>query len=453
VAVADYDRDGWPDLLVTGYGRLLLLHNESDGKGGRRFVDVTPRAGLVGALWGTSAAWGDLDGDGFPDLYVCQYVNWSWDNHPPCPGWGGWPRDICMPRAFAALPHRLYRNNGDGTFAEVGQRAGLRQRHPHDGKGLGALVVDIDGDGRPDVYVANDTEDNFLFLNRSRPGQILLEETALASGVARDDVGAANGSMGVDAADYDGSGRPSIWVTNYEMELHALYRNRGEGQFIYSSRPAGIAALGRHYVGFGTAFLDVENRGWEDLVTANGHVLYHPSYGEPGQRPTLLRNLGTARFREVRQGAGAYFESPHVGRGLAVGDLDNDGRPDLVVSHLNEPVVLLRNEAGDRPAHWLGVELVGKDNRCVAGATLSLKAGGRTLTRFAKGGGSYLSASDRRILFGLGPATGAGRLTVKWPWGRTEYWDGLAPDRYHRLAEGAGVPEGGPASAGRLSAP
>jgi enediyne biosynthesis protein E4 len=430
-AVADYDADGWPDLLVTGWGRLALYHNEPDGQGGRHFVEVTEKAGLTDTLWSTSAAWADFDGDGCPDLYVCHYVNWSFDNHPECPGYAGdVRRDICPPKQFRALPHVLYRNNGNGTFTDVTKEAGLRE----DGKGLGVLAVDVNDDGKPDLYVANDTDDNFLYLNRSRPGQIRFEEVGLPSGVARSEGGVADGSMGVDAADYDGSGRASLWVTNYENEMHGLYRNLGTGSFLFSTGVSGVAAIGRVYVGFGTAFADIDLDGREDLVVANGHVIRHSP--RLRQRPVLLRNEGDGRFRNVTDQGGPYFRDGHLGRGLVVGDLDNDGRPDLVVSHLNEPLVLLRNEAPPE-RHWLGVELAGRDNRDVAGARLVLEAGGRRQTRFAKGGGSYLSSGDRRLLFGLGTAERIDRLTVVWPSGRTRQWDGdrLAADRYHRLAE------------------
>jgi hypothetical protein len=303
-------------------------------------------------------------------------------------------------------------------------------------------VADLNGDGRPDLYVANDgsksgPSGNFLYFNR---GEGRLDEHGATAGAAFDEAGIATGSMGVDAADYDGSGRASLFVTNYEQQTHALYLNLGRECFHHQSRAAGIAALGQRFVGFGTAFVDVDNDGWEDLVIVNGHVLRHPVGGTPRQRPVLLHNVeqsGRRFFEDVSPRGGPYFGVEAMGRGLAVGDLDNDGWPDLVVSHTNGPVVLLRNEAARAgAAHWLGVRLVGRDNRPVAGATVTLESGGRTCTRFAKGGGSYLSTSDPRLLFGLGPADRVGRVTVRWPWGRTEEVDGLEPDGYWEVREG-----------------
>jgi len=444
-AVGDYDRDGWPDLLVTGWGRIALFRNVPDGKGGRRFVDVSADVGLdKGITWATSAAWADLDGDGFPDLYVCQYVNWSFDNNPLCAGYtSSVPRDVCPPKTFTGLPHKLYRNNGNGTFSEVSRTAKLRptsgdpEMDKEAGKGLGVVIVDVDGDGKPDIYVANDTVDNFLYLNHSTPGKLLFEDTGLATGVARDDRGIPNGSMGTDADDYDGSGRPSIWVTNYENEMHALYRNQGAGIFLFSTASSGIAAIGQKFVGFGTAFIDIDNHGWDDIVVANGHVIRHPAATGLRQRPVLLRNLGAGRFVDITRQGGEYFRSDHIGRGLAIGDLDNDGRLDVVVSHVNEPAVVLRNEA-DRHNHWVGIELKGRDHRDFVGAKVVVEAGGRKFTHFAKGGGSYCSSPDRRLVFGLGDAKSIERITVAWPLGQTQEWSGKAVeiDRYWRLTEG-----------------
>jgi hypothetical protein len=260
------------------------------------------------------------------------------------------------------------------------------------------------------------------------------------------DRGRADGSMGVDAADYDGCGRPSLWVTTFENERHALYHNDCHGDrvlFRYVTTEAGIAALGSGYVGFGTAFLDLDNDGWEDLVIVNGHVRRLPMRSGLRQRALLLGNLGTGRFRNISRQGGEYFRDLHRGRGLAVGDLDNDGRPDLVITHLNEPVVLLRNDPRGENVpqhHWLGLELVGQKNRDITGAKIVVEVGERRLTRFAKGGGSYLSSSDRRILVGLGDVQQLGRVTVYWPWGGEQHWDGLKCDRYWCLVEGEEPP-------------
>jgi hypothetical protein len=436
-AVADYDRDGWPDLLVTGYGRIALFHNEPDGSGGRRFVDVTERVGLKDDLWSTSAGWADIDGDGFPDLYVCHYCDWSFANNPPCQGQArGVVRDVCPPQQFKPVVHALFKNEGGKSFRNIAAEQGFTAK----GSGLGVVLVDVNGDGRPDIFVANDGNDKFLFLNRGGK----LEEKATAAGVARDDMGRPNGSMGVDAGDYNGTGRASLWVTNFQSELHGLYRNEGNERFLHVSSSAGLAILGRSFVGFGTGFIDADNDGWEDLVMAHGHVLHFPPYNSPvKQLPILMRNEaqdGQRVFRNIRTKAGVYFDKPTIARGLAVGDLDNDGWADIVISHTNSPVVLLRNVVGRQTsARWLGIRLLGKGNRDIVGTTVVLETSSGRLTRFAKGGGSYLSAGDQRLLFGLGAKGRPGRLTVHWSWGETQTWDGLEPGAYWELREG--VPE------------
>ena len=503
--MADYDNDGWPDLLVTGYGRVALFHNVPDSKGGRRFDEVTRKAGLTDRLWSTSAAWADLDGDGFPDLYVCHYVNWSFANNPPCKDYRDQTQpDVCPPKAFQALPHALYRNNRDGTFTEVGADAGLRvprfdsayarlahlsansrerlrraDQQKDYGKGLGVLIADLDGGGGRAIYVANDTSGNFLYLNRSLvprvtlgtsgadlstkrpsppprsqgdPGNeaaafstICLEEAAAERGVAYDDTGSATGSMGVDAADYNDTGNLSLFVSNYQNEAHALYRNRGQGQFVFASRSTGIAAIGMDYVGFGTGFLDIDLDGHEDLFISNGHVVHHPPPpAEVKQLPVLLRNCRRpgdkpheGGFENVSAWAGSYFQTRHLGRGAALGDLDNDGRIDIVLNPMNEPAALLRNRC-DSGHHWLGIHLVGHPYRDAVGARLELEVNGQTLLRTVKGGGSYLSSGDRRVMFGLGSHDRVGRLTVRWPSGLKESWERLPIDRYWKLHEGQG---------------
>jgi hypothetical protein len=449
-AVADYDRDGWPDLLVTGWGRVALFRNVPDGKGGRRFEDVSAAAGLdKGITWATSAAWADLDGDGWPDLYVCQYVDWSFDNHPKCTYDGKTP-DVCPPRQFAGLADKLYRNTGRGTFEDVSRQAGLRPGGQNESKGLGVLVVDVNGDGKPDVYVANDTVDNFLYINRSTPGRMHIDEKALVSGAARDDRSTPNGSMGLDAGDPEGTGKPALWATNYENELHALYRNDCRPDrpfFTFRTAATGIAAIGQKYVGWGTAFVDVDLDGWEDLFVVNGHAIRYPTGKGSGrkQHPVLLHNKG-GRFADISTRIGDYHGVPRLARGVGFGDLDNDGRVDLVVSHTNEPAGLVRGIGGEG-RHWIGVELARKDHACVVGAKVVLEAGGRRQTRFAKGGGSYLSSGDRRLLFGLGEEKG-GRVTVTWPDGSEQHFDGLAVDRYHRIVQGRDKAGPFPARAG-----
>jgi len=446
VAVADYDCDGWPDLLATGWGRLALYRNVSDGKGGRKFVDVTARAGLPAGLWTTSAAFADLDGDGFPDLFVCQYMDWSFDNHP----WRGirGVRQIAPPKVFNGLPHKLFRNNGDGTFTDVSAQAGIRQpgaKEGDAGKGLGVVIADLDGDGRPDIFVANDTVDNHLYHNKSRQGKFQFEEMGLQAGIARDDIGNANGSRGIAIGDYDSSGRPSLLVTAYENERIALYRNLKANSllFHFSSSPAGLASIPQTRVSWGAAFLDFDGDGALDFFTASGHI-YAWGTAKRGQRPLLMRNLGNGKFLDVTAQGGPYFLSEHNARGVATVDLDNDGRIALIISHINEPVVILRNQSAPAQHHWIGFELVGKKRRDVVGAKVIVETDARTQASFAHGGGSYASSSDRRHLFGLGNSEKVRRISVMWPGGDVQHWDGLAVDRYWRLTEGEGAEEARP---------
>jgi hypothetical protein len=491
VAICDYDRDGWPDILITGWHRMALFHNEDDGKGGRRFVDVTKKAGFPEGLWTTSAAWADLDGDGFPDLYVCQYVDWNFEtNHPIDCTYDSKQRDVCPPKKFTALPHHVFRNNGDGTFTDVSLEAGIRmprtkeqtaafearirdyiktdlsamepqraeekiaqwmkrlrtaQEQKEYGKGLGVIIGDVNGDGRPDVYVANDTVDNFLYMNRSKPGRILLEELGLETGTARDNKGQPEGSMGVAFSDFNRSGLPSIWVVNYEAELHALYQNdckNGREFFLFATESTGISAIGQAFVGWGTTFMDVYHRGWEDIFVSNGHAIRHPTgKAKRAQRPLLMQNMGKGangrvRFVDITERGGDYFTSIHQGRGAVFADFDNDGRIDMALVHLCEPVAVLRNEADTEGNHWLGIELRGKKNADVVGAKISLTMEDGMQSRFQAGGGSYASSGDRRHVFGLGKADKTGTLTVMWPSGEKQTWEGLAVDRYWRLTHG-----------------
>jgi hypothetical protein len=514
-AVADYDRDGWPDLLVTGWGRVVLYHNEPDGKGGRRFVDVTDKAGLTGITWGVSAAFADLDGDGFPDLYICQYADWDFvKKHPNCTYDGHTP-DVCPPKQFYPLPHKLFRNQGDGTFRDVGKEAGLRlprtkedyeplwqdykqealasgrarkaatrrltnekqtvseevlmretpkeaeqiattacdvlraadrrDGEPGYGKGLGVISADFNGDGKPDLYVADDTVDNLLYVNRSSEGKILLEEIGLAAGAARTGDGLATGSMGLAVGDPLNQGRPAIYVTTYEGELHSLFLNECSGDreyFRYATQASGIGAFGQIYVGWGTDFIDLDHHGWQDIFVSNGHAIRFPKgKAKRAQTPLLLHNVAGGslgrRYENITDRGGPYFQAVHCGRGVAFGDLDNDGQVDLVLCHLNEPAVLLKNQAPTEGRRWIGVELVGKGFRDVVGAKVQVNVGELHLTRFATGGGSYASASDPRHVFGLGAFQGDKvKVTVSWPRGEVQSWDGLAVGRYWRLTEG-----------------
>lgn len=439
VAVADYDLDGYSDLVVTGYRQLALFHNEpTPNSQERRFVDVTEAVGLSDDSWSTSAGWADLDGDRYPELYVCHYLDWSFDNHPVCGGVAaGVGRDVCAPQRFAPLTHRLFANESSST-GERRFRDNSAEQKLQPGCGLGVLLADVNSDGQPDIYVANDTTNNFLLMNRSGK----LEEKGLAAGVAVDDQGHADGSMGVDAADYDGSGRPALWVTNFQGDLHSLYANVGAELFDHRSRAAGISALGTQLVGFGTAFLDFDNDGWEDLAFVNGHVFRHPPLGSTfKQRPVLLRNVernGRRIFTDVSRRGGPFFETAALGRGLAIGDLDNDGWPDVVVTNTNTPAVLLQNAgaAANRPANrWVGVRLVGRGHRDVIGSTVVVETNTRRLTRFAKGGGSFLSANDPRLLFGLAASEEIRSVNVQWSWGETQRWGDLEAGSYWELVE------------------
>lgn len=412
VAVGDYDNDGFPDLVVTGYGPAQLWRNLGDGS----FAPVSDWPAAADSRWSSSAGWADLDGDGDLDLYLARYVDWSFDHDPFC-GRSQAQRDICPPREFEGLPDSIYRNEGDGRFVEVSREAGLRT----DGKGLGVLLADLNLDGHVDIYVGNDTTDNFLYIN---DGAGTFTEQGLVAGVALDDQGVPNGSMGIDLCDFNRDGRPDLWVANYERESFALYRNEGRGQFLHVSRRHGITALGGLFVGFGTACTDLDFDGLVDIVVANGHVIKFPDASPRRQLPLLLSFDGD-RFRRAAAPAGTFFGEPQEGRGLATGDYDGDGDLDLAISRLNEPVAVLENRM-PRAGVPLVIELVGtRSNRDAIGARVSLEAPGEpTVDVQVTGGGSYLSHGERGARFRLpghgGPALDKdhrARITVRWPSG------------------------------------
>lgn len=439
VAIADYDRDGWPDILVTGWGRVALFHNIPDGKGGRRFVDVSAEVGLAdGITWATSAAWADLDGDGFPDLYICQYVDWSFANHPVC-NYDGKTPDVCPPKKFKGLTHKVFHNIGGTKFNDVSAEAGLAIGTENTSKGLGVLVIDVNQDGKPDIYVANDTVPKFLYVNQSERGKIRLSEKGLTAGVALDGSGSPNGSMGLDAADPEGTGKPALWVTNYENELHALYRNistKERVQFLFTTPSSGIAAIGQKFVGWGTGFADFDHDGWEDLFIADGHAIRFPTGATRRQRPVLMQNKGAGKFVDVSTSrGGSYFQGQYLSRGAMLADLNNDGKVDIVVVNVNEPAAILQNVAPPGN-HWVGVDLVGANGSDIVGARIILEANGRTQTRFAKGGGSYASSPDRRHVFGLGTVGKVAKLTVVWPDETRSEWQDIPTDRYHVVVQG-----------------
>ncbi len=438
-AVADYDRDGWPDLLVSGWGRVALFHNEPAGQGGRKFVDVSAAAGLAeGITWATSTAWADFDGDGLPDLFICQYVDWSFENNPAC-NYDGKTPDVCPPKKFKGLPSKIYRNMGNGKFVDVSAEAGIQKGGEHASKALGVVVVDVNLDGKPDVYVANDTVANFLYVNKSEPGKIRFAEQGMLSGVALDGSGSPNGSMGLDAGDPEGTGKPALWVTNYENEFHALYRNRSvenKALFVFATQATGIGVIGQKYVGWGTGFVDLNLDGWEDIVINNGHAIRFPTTASRQQNPVLFLNR-EGKFTDATKRGGPYFQQPHLSRGSLLVDLDNDGRCDQVVCNMNEPAAVLRNVLPNEGHHWLGIQLKGEGNRDIVGARVIVEAAGRTQTRFAKGGGSYASSPDRRFVFGLGKADTITKLTVIWPNGAKQEWTDVPLDRYHVATQGA----------------
>lgn len=422
-AVGDYDADGRDDLFVTGWRDQRLYRNKGDG----RFEDVTERARVASDLWSTSAAFADLDRDGDLDLYVANYLDYDPARSPFCSAPDG-RRDYCGPEDFPAQPDRLYRNNGDGTFADVSAEAGIGLP---EGRGLGVLIADLVGDAGLDIFVANDGTACRLFENR---GGLRFEDVGLAAGVAFDGQGRPLAGMGVASGDLDGDGRLDLVVSNFLDRSTVAFQSRGDGTFADTSALLGLTTATRRALGFGITLEDFDADGRLDLVQVNGHVLDRARLGAPfAMRPTLLHNVGR-RFEEISDRAGPWFARPILGRGLAVGDLDRDGRPDVVVNSLDAPAAILRNVT--RGGRRLILELVGPS----VGARVRATSGGRTLAKDVVGGGSYLSASDRRIFIGVGTTRRVERLEITWPSGRVESWSDLETDRLQRLVEGSGDP-------------
>jgi enediyne biosynthesis protein E4 len=443
VAVGDIDNDGYPDLFLTCYGKPnVLYHNVPDGKGGRRFEDITARAGLADhpdwsdrPNFSTSAAFLDYDNDGFLDLFVCSYVKIDLVNYPNCKSPRSGRRLSCPPLHFEGTRCLLYHNNRDGTFTDVRQQAGVDDGNA---KALGVVALDLDDDGRTDLFVANDGVPNFLFRNR---GDGRFEALGPVCGCAVNLAGSPQAYMGVDADDLHGSGRPDLFVTAFAGETSTLFRNEGRCRFLDVTHGSGLGPPSRYRLGFGTCFLDADGDGNLDIVVVNGHVSRHVddegdpaiTFREPAQ---LFLQTAPGRFQDLSRQAGAYFQQGHVGRGVAACDYDNDGRMDLAVSNNGGPAVLLHNESKTN-YHWIRLALRGtRSNRDAVGARVVLQAGNRRLVRHRKGGGSYLSASDPRLLVGLGTATQVERLTVYWPSGLVQHLGPLEADHGYLVTEG-----------------
>ena len=437
-AVGDINNDGWPDLYLTCLGGNVLYRNNGDGT----FTDVTAKAGVADGRWSTGAAFGDYDGDGFADLMVTNYVDFHLND---LPRFGSSPfckyRGIdvqCGPRGLRGAGDSLFHNNGDGTFSDVSKSAGVDD--PNGYYGLGVVWADFDNTGRPDVYVANDSTPKFLYKNL---GGGKFQEIGLESGTAVSDDGSEQASMGLALGDYNHTGRSSIYVTNFSDENDDLYRNDGNWNFKEVSYEAGAALPSLPYVKWGTAFADLDNDGWLDLIAVNGHVYPQVDNLPAGARyrePTTLElNEKNGIFCDASSQAGKALTEPRVSRGLAVGDLFNDGNLDLVVGVLDGAPMILRNH-GISGRHWVSFELTGtKSNRLALNARVKVTGGGVTQTGEIHSGGSYLSQNDLRLHFGLGTATKIDTVEIHWPSGRTETLSNLAVDKFYSLLEGKGV--------------
>jgi enediyne biosynthesis protein E4 len=436
-AVGDYDNDGYDDLYVSGWQTGVLLRNE----GGKRFRDVTKAAGLPAEPWGTSCGFVDADRDGRLDLFVANYVDFG---HDPARYRQRCEPLACGPQKYAARFPHLYRNAGGGRFEDATARSGLKDT---EGKSLAVGFADYDDDGDPDILIANDEVACDLFQN---DGAGRFVNRAKEAGTAYALEGKPQGGMGVDWADYDGDGRLDALVTNYTDEPRSLYRNEGDGLFKNTTAEVGLATPTKPFLAFGGKWLDYDNDGWPDLIIANGNVDNNIAVMFPGttyrQPAQAFRNrgrgpVGGVSFEDVSKRLGDALTVPVVGRGLATGDYDNDGRVDLLVVDDDGPVRLLRNEGG-RVGNWIGFSLrgTGKSNRGAHGARVTVQTpDGRTLVREVGTAGSYLSASDRRLHFGLGDAATVAGVTIRWPDGATEHYADLPAGKYHTIRQGQPV--------------
>jgi hypothetical protein len=435
VAAGDIDNDGWVDLYVTNFGSNQLYRNNHDGT----FTDISRRSGTDASGFSVSAAFVDYDRDGWLDLYVASYVRYSLESDRTCTDLAG-VRGYCPPQVYDAVPDHLYRNRGDGTFEDLTDRALLGQGF---GRGLGVVTADFNGDGWPDIYVANDGGENLLWMNQ-RNGTF--RDEALTAGVAVTGDGHAEASMGVDAGDFDNDGDDDLFMTELNGEGSNLYVNGGKALFEDRSAASGLGPASLQYTGFGTGWFDFDNDGWLDLLSVNGRVQAAEGTTADAfpmhQRKLLFRNLRNGRFEDVTQQAGAVFLQPQVGRGAAFGDVDNDGDEDVLVSNDTGPAQLLVNtlsERGGTRRHWLGLRLVGASTtRDMPGARVEIvRSGQPSLWRRVRADGSYASANDPRVLVGLGESAEMPRVRVQWPDGHTEEWKTVEIDRWQTLGEGS----------------
>jgi hypothetical protein len=432
VAVGDIDNDGFPDLYVTAYGGNTLYRNRGDGT----FEDITSKAGVAASGWSSSAGFFDYNNNGKLDLFVCRYLDWTFENNIHCGERSPEGRAYCHPDNFKGAANILYRNNGDGAFTDVSKEAGIADPN---GKGLGVAFADYDADGWTDIYVANDSIMSFLYRNK---GNGTFEEVALLAGAGYNEDGKPFAGMGVDFADYDNDGRPDIFVTNLSQETYALYRNLGNGAFQYMTSRTGVGHATRPYSGWSTKFIDYDNDGWKDIFVTQGHVLDTIGRTAPNlqylQPPLLLHNDRGNFTRVPPATAGAAFNASKPGRGAAFGDLDNDGKVDIVVSNIGQAPTLLRNASG-AANHWLTLRLQGKRaNRDGIGCRVKVTLpSGKSQYYEAHTASGYLSASDRRLTIGMGAESVAAQIEIRWPGGRVQNLAAVKADRVLTVQEPA----------------